>query len=239
MDTSGAKRSPWVWVGLGCLGLALLVGIAAATGGWFAYSKLKELGEAVSDPDARAAKAREILGVEAFPEGYAPAVALSMGSMMAMAILTDQALSSDGLPTGRAERGFVFVRAMDDGSRARALDTWLRGEGDGRPPIDGSAFDLGEAELLGRGALELRGGTARLARLRGTIGQAEAAERLPTVAALLGVDCGDQRYRMALWFVKDPSPGAPLTPEAIAGTPAEEAAIAAFLAPFDLCRRPE
>lgn len=239
MEASGTKRSPWVWVGLGCLGLVLLIGIAAAAGGWFAYTKVREFGESVSDPEARAAKARELLGVERLPEGYAPAVAISMGSMMAMAVLTDQAVSPEGLPTGQAERGFVFVRAMDDGSRARALDTWLRGEGDGRPPIDSGAFDLGEAELLGRGALTLRGGTARLARLRGTIGEARAEQRLPTVSALLGVDCGDQRYRMALWFVKDPSPGAPLTAAALAGTPGDEAAVAAFLAPFDLCRRPE
>ncbi len=61
MTTDKKGLPPWVWVGCGCVGaIATLVLIVAGLGFWGAQ-KARELGETMTDPEARTEKALEIL----------------------------------------------------------------------------------------------------------------------------------------------------------------------------------
>ena len=82
-------RDNYLDIHRGCVGaIATLVLIVAGLGFWGAQ-KARELGETMSDPEARTEKALEILGAEALPDGYFTVAAFSVPFVFDFAVLSE------------------------------------------------------------------------------------------------------------------------------------------------------
>ena len=104
------KTSPWVWVGVGCLALIVLIVGGVMVGGFMLVRAGKSMAAEMTDPRARAAKVHKILGAEMLPEGYHPGFALSLGPLMEVAMLTDRKPKEDGSVQGFDKHGFLYMR---------------------------------------------------------------------------------------------------------------------------------
>ncbi len=225
MNGSGTgKRTAWHYVGCGCVALAVLGALATGGVGWFLYTKARQFKADITDPEARAAKVRSILDYDKLPEGYYPALAMSIPWVVEMAILTDHELPA-GEDAKRmndrdimGERGFLYFETRSfRGDHADA-------EGYGR-----TDFDFAVEKELGRGELQAGGAKVNWTARRGELRR--RGSELPTVAAELQIHCpSDSHQRRAVWFTPAPE-GDDYT-----GTPASPDALTAFLDHFHFCR---
>ncbi len=218
---------------LGCGCGALLVAILAVLVGvaWYAYVQGKRFEEALADPEARAARSRELLGYDELPAGYHPMGGFSIPFIMEMAMLSDRdpapGATVEGPDDAFRERGFVLMKTRADADDRRELDRFFAGE---RAETDFFArTDLrfeGE-ERLGRGTVEVAPARIEYLVARGRM-ELGGVVREEMLARLLIRCPDDDRLRVALWF--EPVPAEP------ADGPADPEAIRRFLAHFELCR---
>ena len=106
------KRSPWFWVGIGCLTVVLLMGACVVGVGFMGFRFAKQLEQEISDPVLRAEKAREVLGCEALPAGYNPMISITIPFILEMTILSTQEPDEDGQIRGIDERGFIYFKFL-------------------------------------------------------------------------------------------------------------------------------
>ena len=232
--------SPWVYVGCGC-GLAVLLALAALTGlTWWGYQKGQEFQKTFKDPQARAAKTREVLPYRELPAGYYPVGSFSVPLLMEIAILSDEEPRPGETPAeGNAsfgERGFVFINMLHLRGNKEKMERFLRGEA---PPPDeapwrqsGTTFD--PKEVIRRGTVNAGGREVLYAASRGEVSRRGHA-REEGVVAMLMPRCPDSRLRFGIWFGPDPAPEKPIAEVDYSGTPADPAAITDFLGHFELC----
>jgi hypothetical protein len=226
------KTSPWVWVGVGCLALIVLVVGGIFIAGFMAYRMGKSAMADMTDPKARAAKVHKILGATAMPEGYQPAFALSLGPLMEMAMLTDRPPKADGSPQGFDKHGFLYMRFPKTGDRDELRD-YLEGKRD--DPGLQSNLRMRAHEALKRGKLQLNGETLLYVAQRGEFQSDQV--RQEGLQSVMLLDCpGDQKTRMAIWFGPDPAPGKKLGPADLVGTPGDEDALKDFMSNFRPCQ---
>lgn len=253
-----SKYTVWHYVGCGCAVLAALA--AAVVGGmiWFGY----RTAQGFTDPEAREAKVRGMLGYDELPEGYHPGFALSIPFVMDMAMIGDRPLpSGDEMQSFDDEdlfedRGFMYFAMRRFGGPED-----VRGETD---------YDFEADRTIGEGEIEAGGATVRYSAKLGTMDV--GPEPVRSIASEMEIDCGDGKYRFAVWFERtemaaeeaeaeaepatgptpEPAEGEPapapapetepepeLEPELVedyTGTPADEDALREFLDHFDLCR---
>lgn len=222
--SSSGGRTAWHYVGCGCVAVAVLGALAAGGVGWFFYTRARQLKAEITDPAAREAKVRSILGYDQLPEGYYPALGISVPWLLEMAILTDHELPG-GEDVKRlndrdfiGDRGFLYFVARSFHGE--------HGEAEGYARTD---FDFDAEETVGKGELQAGGAKVSWVARRGELHQRGGEQR--TVAAELHLDCpGDGRERRAIWFVPAPEG------DAYAGTPASPEALEAFLGHFRFCR---
>ncbi len=220
---STGKRTAWHYIGCGCVVLAVLGALTAGGVGWFFYTRAKQFKAEITDPAARAAKVRSILDYDELPDGYYPAIGMSIPWVMEMAILSDHELPA-GEDMKRMDdrdlmggKGFLYFAFRSFGG--------AQGEERGYAQTN---FDFDAQKELGRGEVEAGGAkvswVARLGNLH------RRGETLSTVAAELEIDCPqDQRARRAVWFTPAPEG------DDYAGTPASPDALTAFLDHFRFC----
>lgn len=247
MNGQPKGTSPWVWVGVGCLGaVALAVGVVLAVGA-FGYRKVKQLEAEIKDPEARAAKVRKILGTEHLPEGYHAVMGMSVPFVMDMAMLSDvEPDFRDGRRQGRlGERGFIYIRTLTAGKDRQELRDYFEGRTDDADVLRRNHIRLGRrGEVLKRGMVEMDADT-RLMFLaqRGELDM--AASRTQGITTMMLLDCGgdDSRQRFGIWFGPEPGglagkggSGGEVAAADLAGTPADESAIREFMGHFSLCR---
>ena len=134
-------------LGCGCGAVVVAVLAVLVAMAWFAYVQGERFEETLADPEARAARSREILGYDELPEGYHPMGGFSIPFVMEMAMLSDRDLApGEG------------VEGAEDAFRERR-----RGLGRGAVEVLPARIEY----LVDRGRMEL-GGTEReelLARL--------------------------------------------------------------------------
>ncbi len=124
-----AQRSPWFYVGVGCVVIIVLGLAVTALGGFWLFRSAKKLEEELKDPVARAEKVKKILGADELPEGYHALVAFSVPFVMETAILSDQEPDGSGVVPSYdatlmyvAQRGSVSTQGMSaDGITAVVL----------------------------------------------------------------------------------------------------------------------
>src|SRR5512138_1676016 len=113
------KRSPWVYVGIGCVVVLLLAVIAAGGAAWYLTRAAKRFAAELNDPVAREAKVKRVLGAEVLPAGCQPFMAVSVPMVMGLAILSHHAPAPGG-GGGLGERGFLYASLIGGSSADRA-----------------------------------------------------------------------------------------------------------------------
>ena len=232
MNGSPSKYTVWHYVGCGCA-ILLVLGILGVGGCFWALTNWgRQVESELKDPEARAARARSLLGYEDLPEGYYPGISFSVPLVMDVVILGDRELPAgedmermhgEGDPF--EERGFIFFKM-----RAFGMD-----RDNVREDMD-LEVDFEAEEVAAEGEVEAGGATVRYtAELGETI---IGTGRTPSVSVELEIDCGDGFFREATWF--EPIPGAEpgqeeIPEESVTGTPADEAALREFLDHFRFC----
>ena len=235
------KQSTPLWITLGC-GCALLVALviaAVVAAGYFGVSAFKGYLSDLKDPASRTARAAEILGASRLPEGYVGQLFVRIPWVFDMVILTD------GEPMTIVEEGdadldaaavgehlFLYVKLRSKRMDDEEIDRMLRGE----RTSDGVRADVGieldPDEELSRGAFELPPQSLRWVAHRGEI---ELDDDLPGIFSRVIIDCpSDELTRVAVWFRRDPEEPA-AAPSDLAGSPADEAALAELMGHFNVC----
>lgn len=226
------KRFSSLGCGCGTVMVVVLVGLMVMA--WLTYIQGRRFEKTMADPEARAAKSREILGYEDLPEGYHPMGGFSTPFGTEMAMLSDRnpgpGEAVKGADDAFEERGFVFMKSRADAERRRELDELFAGERTESDFFAETDLTFVAEERLGRGVVEVPPVQVAWIAERGnmTLGGVTRDELL----ARLLVRCpgDDRRLRVALWF--EPTPEG----EGRAGTPADPEAIAKLVGHFDLCR---
>jgi len=229
-DAQPERRS---LLGCGCGGavalvLAVIVGLA-----WYGYRQGDRFREVLADPESRAAASREVLGYRELPPGYHPMGGFSVPFVMEMAMLSDRepgpGETVEGPEDAFGRRGFVLMATRSRGGREDELREYFRGERASATFFEEIDRLFASEEALGRGRVEAGGAEVLYVAERGRMELGGAGE--PTVLTRLLVECGgDSRLRTALWFEPTPAEGG-----GYQGTPADEAALRAFLDHFRLC----
>lgn len=228
-------KSVALGVAIGCLAVVLgLVGMAGACGYWV-YRQQQQMEAEMTDPDARRERVLEVLGAQDLPEGYYPMVGFSVPFVLHAAILTDHPTEPGEKPERIGQRGFIYVETLGLGQNEAQLRDYFTGKTDDPSVLNENGFHLDVDEVIGRGTLPLTGDDMIMfmsqradLSMRGYSGRG--------LSSLILVDCAaDERRRMGFWFVPDPDPDAPVEELDLTGTPADEGALAAFLAHFRFC----
>ena len=232
------RTSPWVWVGVGCLGAVVVAVMAVVAVGWFGYRKVKQLEAELKDPKARAAKVQGILGADKLPEGYHAVVGMSVPYVMEMAILSDRPPESSGRQHGLGTRGFIYMRMLSPDSKRQELRDYFEGKTDDPEVLRRNNIRIERhGEVLRRGVLDLPP-ELKLMYLaqRGTVEMSDS--RAKGIMTMMLLECersDDNRQRMAFWFGPDPAPETPDNELSLAGTPADESALRDVMGHFRLC----
>jgi hypothetical protein len=227
------KRSPWVYVGIGCL-VVTVVGVIVVGGAiWYASRALKQFEADMKDPAAQDAKAKRLLGCTQLPSGYRAFVSMSVPLIMDMVILSDREPGAPGR-RGLGERGFLYTSIIANGTADREdLRAFLEGRQHYSRVLAQQRIGIGANQTIGRGRFTNGAASVTYAAQRGELEYAQSSHT--GVQGLLLIECPkDGRLRFAVWFVPDPAPSDAVAQD-LSGTPADESALRAFVSPFRFC----
>ncbi|HXV74708.1 MAG TPA: hypothetical protein VD788_00185 [Candidatus Polarisedimenticolaceae bacterium] len=226
------SRSAWFYVGLGCGGCALLVGVLAivtVVGGIrFARSVERDL----EDPVARTEKAKVLLGTDGLPEGYQAVMSLSVPFVFEMVILADKAAEAGHGLADDTEKLFIYVELIRGDRNWRE---YASGGGDPSDVLSGQGLRMrGGSEEIGRGTLVSNDSTVDYVSRRGTLNVED--DPFDGIVTFLFVRCeGSKKMRVGVWANRDPAPDARSDELDLRGTCADPQRIESFLRPLDLC----
>jgi hypothetical protein len=235
------KTSPWVYIGIGCAALVVLIITGVALMGYFSYRWAKQFEAEMKDPKAREAKALTVLGCKSLPAGYYPMVSMSIPFVMDMAMLSDEPPDARGEMRGSGQRGFFYFQYLNAREKDQELRDYFEGKTDDDSVLRRNQIDvyLQTKETIRRGVLKMpdhslmfmaQRGSIEMGRRRGRSGRSDG------INTLILVDCPhDTRMRMAFWFGPDPDPTAPVATANFVGTPADPNALRDFMGHFALC----
>ncbi len=237
-STGSRGRSPASWIALGCGAVVVLGGIAVISLGYFGYRRARQWEGEIKDPAARAARVAEVLGTETLPAGYHPALGLSIPFVMETAILTDHEVPA-GKPHGEeilGDRGFFYVKTLQSERKRRELEDYFAGRSTDSEVLRDLGLSVHRGEKLGEGHFTLHGADVRFVAQRSRVDFRSGLGRRDKIVATLLIDCPeDEKLRLGIWF--GPTPAASDGEEELdlTATPADEAALREFVAPFHFC----
>jgi hypothetical protein len=237
-DAPIKKRSPWVYVGLGCLAFVLLgVGAVVALGAWGVHAASSWAKE-MSDPKVRTQKALKVLGAASLPDGYYAQAAMSVGPLMEMAVLTDRAPGPKGPVQGYDQHMFTFLRVTQTPQDREKLRDFMDGKRDDMGMRNG--YNVTTQEVIRRGAIDVTGFTLHYVAQRGEFQQAPSSPKRVGIQSVMVLDCpkDDGRARVGFWLGPDPDPSKPAKSLDLSGTNADEDVLKAFMGHFQPCDAP-
>jgi hypothetical protein len=231
MEPAPKKRSPWLWVGLGCLSILVVGGCAFAGLAYWGFSKVKDWGEEMADPAMRFNNAKEILGAQELPPGYGSLFAANLFGKVRTAVLSDSVLS-DGGAGEDPDRLLTYYQGSVTTDEVRGFVPFFEGKHELVETLAPGHLPLEETQLREvtvRGKLESNGATVGYAigpgSFQGRFSNTGEEEAQVTSAM---IDCpGDAEVRLLGWRT-------PLPPEGSAGDPAAE--LGQLLSHFHLCQ---
>lgn len=163
-ETEQGSRIPWAWIGCGCGVLVLVLLMAVGGAAWFGVRTVQDLKHGLEDPEARRAKALEVLRTDSLPEPYEAILALEIPFFLEMAALSDGPVP-EGEPDEvdfQADRLLLLVRLRDFGGEQRPqIRRFLEGEStDLELEMDMDVdLDVRLEERIGGGELDLGDGS--------------------------------------------------------------------------------
>lgn len=230
MNGTESKYTVWHYVGCGCAVLFVLGVLGIGGCFWMMTNWGRQMKAELEDPEARAAKARSLLGYEELPEGYHPGISFSVPLVMDVVLLGDRELPAGDDLRGMQdeddlfeERGFLYFKMRDFGQAGEEMQEDLD-------------HDFTPERVVSEGELEAGGATVSYV---AEVGRAHVGTgAIRAVTAELEIQCGDAFFRKAVWFT--PVPGSTAEQgeepeESFTGTPADEAALRGFLDHFRFC----
>ncbi len=228
------ERSPWFYIGIGCLVIVVLGIAALAAGGLWVFRTAKQFEADLKDPGARERRVMEVLRAERLPEGYHPVVAFTVPFLMETAILSDREPGPDGEIHGLGDRGLVYVELIRMRHDERELRDYFEGKTSDPGVLRRNDINIDVDEIISRGVIPTDEATLMYVSQRGSV----SAQGMSTdgVTSVVLIDCPqDKRGRIAIWFGPDPDPGVPADRLDLSGTPADENALRQFLGHFRFC----
>jgi len=226
--------SAWVYVGLGCLLSVLMVVAGVISIGYFGYQKFNVLKKEMTDPVARTAKAKAVLGSDELPNGYYAMASFSIPFVMDMAILSDRRPERDGRTRGIGRWGYVYFRFLQRGRDQEELREYFQGKSADASILRKHNIRLEHQEIIKRGLVELPAERLLYVAQRGDVRM--HGSRHHGVTTFILIQCpSDESERMGIWFGPDPSPNKPVGLTDFTNTPADEGAIREFMSHFRPC----
>ncbi|NJL26500.1 MAG: hypothetical protein HC897_00820 [Thermoanaerobaculia bacterium] len=226
--------------GIGCLVVGLIgIGILIALGA-VGVGKLRQYAQNMEDPAIRTQRASELLGASTLPEGYKVVVYLDVPMLAELVILSTsekRTETASGEPVLLAnQRMFHFFSLRAGSDKREELRRYIEGEVESASFFENFKLHTRSEQLLGRGAFELPGQQLSWAAHRGTI-TTESRRELKGLYTLISTECRDDpsRARLGVWFERFSDAVPPPAGLDVAGTPADPAAIEAFMAHFAPC----
>lgn len=234
MENEEKKTPAWVWVVLGCSIPVVLIIIFIGGTAIFGYRMAKQISS--DTPEQRAERVKDVLGCREIPEGYFPAITISVPFLFQMAMLTDRPFDPKSKDhTVSDEKGLIYVKSIRSKDE-RKLRDFIEGKADPSEMLGQGNIRLGKLTPVGRGSFEGAGGTLHWS---SNVGNVQAhGNNINGLVNLVYVECpADSKFRLAVWYGPDPNAGKePATPD-YAGTLADESEIRAFMSQFSLCGR--
>ena len=234
------KRSPWLYVGIGC-GALLILGVGAVVAaGLFLVKKGQQLQQDMANPVTRTEMVKKTLGAQTLPEGYHAVLSISVPAIMDTAVLSTRA--PDAPPSGQpgGERVFVYFFIKPSTMQDREeLRKYLEGESEDASVLARNNIHVGKNELIGRGVIALEGRRVLYLAQRGELEtrHRERESKEPLLNTILFIECpGQNRLRMGLWMAPDPAPGKPLEQLELKGTPVDPETMRTFMSHINPCQ---
>jgi hypothetical protein len=239
MEPAGQKkRSPWLYVGIGCGALLLLGIVAAVAGVSFLFKQGQQYQEDLANPVSRTERVKKALGADTLPDGYYAVMSLSVPALMDTAMLSTH--SPDAPKTGQSEdvRMFVymFLKAAPVAEQEQ-LRKYLEGQSEDASVLARNGVKLGNGDIIGRGVVPLQDRRVLYVAQRGELTTQQSERKEPGLNSILFLECpGQTRLRMGIWMAPDPDPSTPTDKLDLKGTPADPEAIRTFMSHLNPCK---
>jgi hypothetical protein len=240
MEQPEKRRSPWLYVGLGCGALVLLVVVGVVVSGLWLATKVKDVAAEMNDPVVREAKVKSALGAKDLPAGYYPQMSFSLPMLMDMAILSDRPPdpAKAGPGDGIDKRGFLYFKFPSKGQDQQQLRDYFSGTTDDATVLKRNNINVDAKEIIRRGTFDSNGHPVLYLSQRGAARNQMGGGQLSHdgLNTMVLFQCsGNDKLRMGIWIGEDPQPDKPVKEADFAGTVADEAELRPFIAHFHPC----
>ncbi len=235
MDQAAPKqRSPWLYVLLGCggLALALCLGMGSCLG-YGAY-KAKDSMAGMVDRTKAAQAAVKMLG--SIPEGYVAAQSMNMFGLMEMAML----VKGDELPDGgfdNIDREFLFFSLIANDTTKDTKAYFMIAPGQPEPTETNGMMRA--KEVIKRGNLTVDSQKVYYVVSRGDLNVGPQNQRVTHDGNRLNTailfDCPGERLHVGVWSMEDPDPSKDSKRVDLSGTVGDEAQLVTFLKQLTPC----
>lgn len=229
MENAPKQRPAWFYVLVGCggaAGVALLVCLVSV----LACGKCaSDVGRGVSDPAVRKENALKQLG--AIPEGYHVVTSFDVMLGQTTIMVDSEPLADGGFNPGLGPGHHVFVyrHVMSNDNNKYARDFLMGKEVDPSMLMNTGIYADPDMQLK-RGALTIDGRKLYYVSQRGPL------DGEPGLLTTVLFDCGGTSLSIGTWGQLDPGPQKPKDELELAGTVADEEALARFIKPMNPCR---
>ncbi len=226
------QRSPWLYVLLGCGGLAGLICLGSAVAVFFFGKVASDLRQGVTDPEERQKNAIAQLG--AIPDGYSVVASVKLFSLMQTTILTDEEVMADGGVQLRDGHVFSYFRIMAN-DRSKKVRDFLSGKDTSPEALAGSGINIDLSDVVKKGQLNIEGRKYSYIASRGPINVGEQGGQAEGLNNAILFECPGDALHVGIWSQIDPSPEKEADEIDLTGTVADEEGMARFLKAMNPC----
>lgn len=249
METPSAapkQRSPWVYVLLGCGGLAGLICLGTMLVVGLGLKTANDVVSGVTDPEERQKNALKQLG--AIPDGYTVVASMNMYFAQTTMLTDGELLPDGGFVLGEGHT-FAYFRLMANDNNKKARD-FLQGKETDPEALTRSGININPEDIVKRGQLTIDGRKFSYVAFRGfEVEPTTMDEKTNTGATVrktglkthpqlnnaILFECPGEQLQVGVWSQQDPAPEKNSEELDLAGTVADEAQLAKFLKPMNPC----